>query len=100
MSPDNGTDMTDLIKKLSAIKKEPVFRNSVYEVTVSSDDVIIATHTSNNQKAIGIFSVKGTISNVPADLPDGSYKDLISGKTIEVTRGRLVTNGEPIIIIY
>ena len=100
MSPDNGTELTDLIKKLSAIKKEPVFRNSVYEVTVSSDDVIIATHTSNDQKAIGIFSVKGTISNVPADLPDGSFKDLISGKTIEVTRGRLVTNGEPIIIIY
>lgn len=99
MFPENGNDLTQLIKKLSYIKKDPVFTDSVYEVFTCPDDILVAKHTSKLQKAIGIFSVKGKTSNVSVDLPDGIYKNMITDEKIEVARGRVFTKGEPIIII-
>ncbi len=98
MSPDSGIDLSDLIKKLSEIKKDPLFKNSIYEVLAYPDDILVAKHSSGSKTAIGVFSVKGKTSNVSVDLPDGIYTDAILGKNVEVTRGRVVTKGEPIII--
>ncbi len=99
MSSENSNDLSELIKKLSKIKKDPVFTDSMYEVSSNADDVIVAVHTSKNNKAVGIFSLKGISTGVSVDLPDGLYTDAISSEKIEIVRGRVVTKGEPLIIL-
>ena len=99
MSSENSNDLSELIKKLSKIKKDPVFTDSMYEVSSNADDVIVAVHTSKTNKAVGIFSLKGISTGVSVDLPDGLYTDALSSEKIEIVRGRVVTKGEPLIIL-
>ena len=95
----NRIDLTGLIKTLSQIKKNEIFADSVYEVKNVKNEFIVAVHTHNDKKAVGVFPVKNTSSSVAVPLPDGFYTDLISGETTEVFRGMISCKGSPIIII-
>ncbi len=96
---DNTVDLTLLIRKLSEIKHDSIFTDSVYEVKTTAEDFITAVHTKGNNKAVGVFSVKGKTSSVKVPLDDGFYTDMISGQKIEVFRGMIRNTGEPIIIM-
>ncbi|MBR3003440.1 MAG: alpha-amylase [Lachnospiraceae bacterium] len=58
LEPENGVDLSDDILRLCAIKKDPIFRNSVYQLS-SDGDTITATHTCGDRKLTGVFSLKG-----------------------------------------
>ena len=96
---DNTVDLTLLIRKLSEIKHDSIFTDSVYEVKTTAEDFITAVHTKGNNKAVGVFSVKGKTSSVKVPLDEGFYTDMISGQKIEVFRGMIRNTGEPIIIM-
>ncbi|MCR4787955.1 MAG: alpha-amylase [Lachnospiraceae bacterium] len=99
MVPENGTDLTGLIRKLAGIKKNSIFSESIYEVSSNKDDVIVSVHSSDDKKAVGIFSLKGLVSNIRVPLPDGIYKNELTEEKIEVFRGMLDCKAEPIIVI-
>ena len=91
--------LSELMRRLAEIKREPVFTDSIYHVEARGDDVIVASHKSGEAEALGVFSLKGRSAYVEVDLADGEYVDLIDGRTIEVSRSALQTCGEPIIIV-
>ena len=99
MQPENGVDLSGFICRLAAMKKEPVFTDSVYQVAAQPDDVLTAVHTHGDQKAVGVFSLKGKACHTAVDLPDGVYTEYLSGKKIEVFRGSVNCSGEPMIFI-
>lgn len=88
-----------LMKKLSGIKHDPIFTDSVYTVKAQDEQFLIAKHESKAGKALGVFSVKGNSGYAEVDFPDGIYKDRISEKTYEVFRGGVQSTGDPIILI-
>ena len=92
-----GTDISDLLRKLYAIKQDPIFADSAYEVKALPRDVIHATHTKNDAQLLGWFSVRGESTTVKTDLPDGVYENLLGG-TVDIFEGSFGLTAEPVII--
>lgn len=95
---ENGTDLRGIISVLSGIKKDALFTDSVYSAKAVGDSFIVASHTCGEEKAIGIFAVKGETASVPVLLEDGIYTNRIHGNKTEVFRGMIRCEGEPMII--
>ena len=89
-----------LIKTLADIKRDRVFTDSLYFVTSYDEQYIAATHTAKDgRKAMGLFSLRGGCGYIEVGFEDGVYTNLIDGKKVEVYRGGVAFDGEPIIII-
>ena len=95
---NTGWDDSDLLRRLAQIKKDPIFTDSMYNVTALPRDVMLAVHEKDGKKLIGVFSLRGEASLVEVWLPDGQYEDLITGDLVEVYGGRLSTDGSPVVI--
>ena len=98
MTASQKGDLSALIKQLSAIKKDPLFADSTYEVKDAGNDICVATHTHGDRMALGVFSLKGAFGTVPVCVPDGIYQNEITGEKTEVFHGCLRCDGTPIIL--
>lgn len=87
-----------LLKTLIAMKKDPLFADGVYTIEAKERDVIVSTWTKGDRKAIGVFSMRGQSAAVPVPLADGSYPNLLNGRSYPVDYGTVSTAGEPIIL--
>jgi hypothetical protein len=94
---DAGEDLSDLMKTLAQIKRHPLMTDSAYCVQARPADVLTATHEKDGKRLVGIFFV-GESRSVQVDIPDGQYRDLVSGKVISVVGGILSTDGEPCVL--
>lgn len=92
-------DLRVLMRRLYEIKKDGVFTDSVYQVKAQSERFLAATHTAGEKRALGVFSLRGETGCVEVDFPDGVYRNLIDGTDVEVFRGGIVCQGDPIIIV-
>lgn len=92
-------NLTALMTRLAAIKKDALFADSTYRVEARGEDFLVASHEKNSRKALGVFAVTGKTALVSVDYPDGVYTNLIDEKPVEVFRGRIVSHGEPIILM-
>lgn len=84
---DTGTDYTPLLKKLKAIKADPLFADSSYRVTALPNDVLLAVHECSGNKLVGIFPVGGKASLVKPGVADGTYRNLLDDSLVEVHFG-------------
>ncbi|MBR1857153.1 MAG: alpha-amylase [Oribacterium sp.] len=99
MEPEGGTDLSELIRTLSAMKKNELFTDSVYKVTGDEKDVITAVHEKDEKIAAGVFSMSGKAANAYIPLKDGYYTNVLNNREYEVFRNRINTGGEPVIIL-
>ena len=90
-------ELTALMQKLYAIKQDPIFTNSTYQVKALSRNFILATHSMGDKKIYGIFSATGESGYISIDLPNGTYENLLGG-TVDIYEGGLSVSGEPIVI--
>lgn len=90
-------DLTELMRALYKVRKDAIFTDSDYFVSAPCDGVLSAVHKSKNGRILGIFPVDSKNALVNVDAPDGTYKDLLSGKAVEVHFGMLGVSDEPII---
>lgn len=96
--PNQPTRTEDLLKRLGALKRNPILTDSRYEVTALPRDILYATHRKDGRQLVGIFSVRGNSVLAPVDAPDGSYPNLaLNGEPVEVYEGMVSVNGGPII---
>lgn len=104
---DSGQDISDFVAKLGEIKKNPIFAHSSFycEAIGKSGETILAVHTaeegaeSGQKKAVGIFSTTGRAQALQVDLADGFYKNIITGKTVDVFEKTMCYEGEPVILL-
>ncbi|WP_026529180.1 alpha-amylase family glycosyl hydrolase [Butyrivibrio sp. VCD2006] len=96
---DPAKDLTDLIRTLSEIKSNEIFTDSTYTVNAVSNSILVAKHKKGEMWALGVFSLDGEREVICVDAPDGTYKNLIDGKNIDVVHGMIRTYGVPIIIL-
>lgn len=89
------------VHKLSEIRRDPIFTDSVYSVKVQNEIFLVAAHEKNGKKALGVFMTRSSEGGyVEVDFPDGIYTNLITGKPVEVFRGGIsYQTGDPIILM-
>lgn len=93
----DGADLSGLLRRLNAIKRDPLFMDSRYEVCALPHEILYATHRGAGRRLNGVFSVQGQCAILGAGVVDGVYRDLISGEEVRVKAGKMNTKGEPII---
>lgn len=96
---DTGYDISDYMSKLYEFKKNPVLANSTYTLKAfDAEDIMVGMHIDGDKKLVGIFNLKGKKAEVPVELKDGSYINLLTGENVTVTNGKVCSDGQPIII--
>lgn len=98
ISRSGAADLSVLMQALYKIRKDEVFTDSEYTVASPSQGVLVATHKGQSYKLTGIFPVSTANALIKADVPDGIYRDLISGNPVDVQFGNLCVTGESVII--
>lgn len=95
-------DLAPLMRRLYMVMKkgkclvEGRYRMAAAEGT----NLAIGIYDCPNQLVIGIFSLTGGTHLLKVDLPDGIYRNYLDDQEYTVTRGLLLTRGEPIILSY
>lgn len=93
---NNETSIEPYIKRLSALKKQPIFVSGNYNMH-HSVDVAVLSYTYQNQFLVGIFNLE-LEKSVEVPLIDGIYTNFINEEDIEVKNGKIELNSTPIII--
>lgn len=94
---DNDEDISALLSRLSAIKKDSIFTDSRYEVSALPHEILYATHRYQNRQLTGIFSVEGKWSLLSTKIPDGVYTNLIDDGEVRIKSGKISCIGKPMI---
>lgn len=96
---NTGIDLSKLLAKLDTIKKTVLDDDDYFKADADDEnDIAILERDNNKSKKVGIFSLKSKSADVKVDLPDGDYKNEISGETVTVSNGKIHCNGNAIII--
>lgn len=97
---NTGKDLSSLMKTLYKIKKDTIFTNGNYSLVANEElQTVIGYYEKNNNKAVGIFSLKSKSGKVKVALQDGEYLNEIDGEKVIVINGKITIVGNPIIII-
>lgn len=94
----SGRDLSPLIQRLTAMKRDALFADSRYFVQALPRGIARAEHTADGARMVGVFSLRGEASLVAVNVPDGVYENLAGGGTVEVHGGKIACSGEPVII--
>ena len=79
---NTGIDLSNLFAKLDTIKKTVLDDDDYFRADADDEnDIAILERDNNKGKKVGIFSLKSKSADVKVDLPDGDYKNEISGET-------------------
>lgn len=78
--------LQDWLRKLLSIKKMNVFRSGE-QIFLSAEPAIQAVFAKENTCLYGIFNVHNLNQDIPTQLPDGQYTDLITEESISVNNG-------------
>ncbi|GAA0076523.1 alpha-amylase family glycosyl hydrolase [Clostridium sp. CTA-5] len=96
---NTGYDISELMKCLYKIKKDRIFIVGDYTLECDNDsDIIIGKYETEDEKVIGIFSIRGNKADIPVELNNGKYLNLIDNSELEVNEGKIRVSGKPIII--
>ena len=92
---NTGIDLSKLLAKLDTIKKTVLDDDDYFRADADDEnDIAILERDNNKSKKVGIFSLKSKSADVKVDLPDGDYKNEISGETVAVSNGKIHCNGK------
>ncbi|OPJ64196.1 alpha-amylase family glycosyl hydrolase [Clostridium oryzae] len=89
----------EYIKKLIQIKKADIFAYGQYEILQQKKiGVIEARYEYKGRQLIGIFNVERKIGSYKLNIKDGTYNNLIDGRVIQVSEGKIELQLKPIIL--
>ena len=84
-------DLTDLLKKMHEIKQLPIMAEGSYEAKEVRKGVLEAVHSlgegEEEEQLIGLFNTTGKKQAIPTQLPEGIYKNLYDGSSVQVYEG-------------
>ena len=96
---EEGRDISPLFRKLADFKKEHLDpADDFFALADDQNEIAVMTRDNKKRRMIGIFSLKHKNGRVPVDAPDGAYINLLSGETVFVKDGHLLSDGKPCVI--
>ena len=99
ISRDTGYDLTPLMTRLAALKKELFTGEDAF--WAGGDDahaIAVMQRFGPARRCVGVFSLRAESAAVKLDLPDGVYENQIDGSEVTVENGRLLCAGSPLIL--
>ncbi|MCY3067720.1 alpha-amlyase [Aerococcus loyolae] len=96
-------DMTEMIQRLSQIKKREACKSGYFFYRGVKPNVIICGYHYYNQHLFGIFKLKADgedFCEVELSLPQGDYTNLLNDDIYTINEGRLRLGADPVIISY
>jgi len=99
ISWDTGRDLTPLMQKLYRVKKRLPLGGAFHLDTQAETGVVCASYVGPGQTSVGVFPLDGRPGETPVPLPDGVYRDELTGDRIPVRSGRLRISREPVIFL-
>lgn len=91
-------DFSELIRRMHILKQDDVQTTGKYQVIAQPNDIVQVLFSKKDQVRIGIFSLKSQNGIAKVNLNDGKYSNLLDGSEINVKRGVVEVNQNPIII--
>ena len=61
--------------------------------------MLLGIYRRGEERCVGLFPVGGQGTLLKVDIPDGSYTDLLSGKSVEVAFGAVSCGDAPLIFM-
>lgn len=99
VTPRNGRNITDLLCKLIAIRKEHFPVNGWFTAEAYDETGCVSVRIGDaDREYLGLFSLEGNPAQIIAEDIKGKYTDLISGSVISVENGTLCNEGKPLIL--
>lgn len=96
---NRNTDISEFIVKLSKIKKKKVFSSGIQTIHVPElDGVAYQVFHNEIETYIGIFNVGLAEGQISVKMKDGTYRNILNGKKINVVNGLLNLTNDPIVI--
>ncbi len=96
---DINGDITDLIKKLTQLKKNSIFAKGVFHFYIPEiDGVAYNTVEDEHKKYHGIFNVGDTKGELKVQIEDGNYRNYLNGKIVKVRNNTITLSNDPIIL--
>lgn len=100
ISRDEEGNISAFLKKLAEIKKTALSpKDYFFAQADNGSDLAIFCRDDGKTKKYGFFSLKGKEADVPVNLPDGEYCNLLDDLPVSVNSGILRLSGEPVIIL-
>jgi len=94
-----GRDLSELIKLMTHIVKDPLFSEGVYTLTkAASKDVMVGRYRLPHRDVLGIFNVGKEKGKIKVPIEDGTYSDYITGENIKVLDGTITLSNHPMIL--
>jgi len=84
------------IKRLTALKKQPIFVEGIFNVH-EKKDVVVMSYKYQHQFLVGIFNLENQ-TEISVPLIDGSYLNYITDEDVYVKNGKIKLDNTPIII--
>lgn len=106
----NKYHLADLIKLMSKIKKDDIFKDGVINYYTFNKDVLVCEYENAKKKMIGIFNLSGMEQTVKLKLinphtneakyilRNGLYHDLISDEELRIVYHEINLNFEPVVV--
>ena len=97
---DTGKDLSPLMARLAQIKHEAFGCDDFFAAHADdAHDIAVLERSGDWGRALGVFNLRGEGAEVPVDMPDGTYINLIDALPVEVRNRALATDGRPIIVL-
>jgi glycosidase len=92
-------ELSEALSKMAALKHDPAQMHGQLTF-LAAKPVIQAVWVHGEQSLYGVFNVSGCEKKVDVQLPDGKYKDLLSGEKVKVKEGRCKAPESAYIVRY
>ena len=90
-------DLSTVIRTLSTLKKETLSPDDLFSADSHEEKhIAVLTRDNSQSRKIGIFSLKGFAADVPVNLPDSEYYDLLGKRKVTVSKGMIHCDGNPV----
>ncbi len=96
---ETGHDISVLLRKLYEIKQNHFGDRDWFRAAADDEhDIAVLSRGGDGRRFAGVFSLKGESAEISIDLPDGEYKNLITGEKLEIKDKIYHCSGKPVII--
>ncbi len=96
---DKNEDISEFLVSLAKLKKQIIFSKGIFHFYIPTiDGVAYNTVEDVNKEYHGIFNVGQVEGEIDVQLPDGTYRNILTKKAIKVKQGKMVLVTDPVII--
>ena len=96
---NKNDDISELIIKLGKLKHKTIFAKGIFNIYIPEiDGVAYNTVENEEDKYVGVFNLGQVEGTLNVNIPDGHYRNYLTGKIIKVLDKTLTLVKDPIIL--